>query len=711
EVKLNLKADLEMDMKNSKYTFRENELSLNDLLIGFDGFVAMPTDQILMDIKFSAKKAAFSSFVSLIPGIYKNDFKNLKSAGTLSLDGFVKGTYKDPTMPGYGINLSIQNGMFQHPSLPTAVKNVQVDLKVNNPDGVTDHTIIDLKRLHVELGTDPFDAHMYVSTPISDANIDAAVRGTVNLGNIKNLVPLEKGTNLSGTLKADVTAKGRMSSIEKKQYENFNAAGYISVAGMNYKSESYPQGIAINQFMLTFNPKNVTLNSCDVKMGNSDIKATGAFDNFLAYYLKDETLKGNLTLNSSLIDLNELMTSSGSTASAPDTASMSVIKIPSNIDFNLNTNITKMLYEDLVIQNLKGNVSMQNAALDINDVSFYTLDGMVNMKGKYATTNLKEPDINFNLSVSNFDIQKTAKAFLTVQKMAPIAERCTGKFSSSFNVTGKLDQHMQPQLNTLKGGGTLKTGDVVLSNFEPVSKMADALKMPQYKQLALQSVNLSFRFKDGRVNVEPFDTKLGSTNAKIEGSNGFDQTIDYNITLAIPKAQLGTQAVGVMNNLVASANKAVGTNYSMPDPINVKVNIGGTVTNPVIKTGLKDAAMSVTESVKEEVKAIVEEKIDEGKAMAKEQADKLIHDAETKARELHDAAVIASDNTKKQGYAAADKLVEQAKDPISKAAAKVAADKLKKETDVKAAQIIKTADDQGKKLIEEARKQSDALLK
>src|SRR5207342_2921849 len=108
-----------------------------------------------------------------IPGIYKNDFKNLKSSGTMAFDGFVKGTYNDHSMPAYGLNLNIQNGQFQYPSLPTSVNNVQVDLKVNNPDGVTDHTIIDLKRMHVELGAEPFDARMYVSTPISDANIDA----------------------------------------------------------------------------------------------------------------------------------------------------------------------------------------------------------------------------------------------------------------------------------------------------------------------------------------------------------------------------------------------------------------------------------------------------------------------------------------------------------------------------------------------------------
>src|SRR5207344_1754032 len=159
-------------------------------------------------------------------------------------------------------------GMFKYPSLPSAVNNVNVDLKVNNPDGVTDHTVIDLKKMDVELGSDPFDARLHVTTPVSDANIDGAVKGTVNLANIKNFIPQEQGTELNGILKADVSMKGRYSSIEKEQYEDFNAAGTISISNMNYQTAGYPT-IAISNLLLTFNPKNVTLNQFVAKMGKS----------------------------------------------------------------------------------------------------------------------------------------------------------------------------------------------------------------------------------------------------------------------------------------------------------------------------------------------------------------------------------------------------------------------------------------------------------
>lgn len=714
EVQAALLADLEMDMQRSKYTFKKNELKLNDLSIGFNGYVAMPDDAVEMDVKFVSGSNDFRSFISLIPAIYHHQFSDLNSSGTLAFNGFVKGIYGETSMPGYGVKLAIKNGMFQYSGLPAAVKNVQVDLDVNNPDGIPDHTIINLRQLHAEIGNDPFDAHLFVSTPVSDAHFNGAAKGKINLDNISKIVPLEKGVSLSGLLLADLTVKGRMSSIERKRFEELTAAGNLSLTDAKYAAPGYTNGISVNRFVLNFNPRHVALSQCDLKIGHSDLRAIGTLDNLPAYYFRDEPLKGTLSIRLNLLDLNELLPSAApaqqaETASASTT--IAAVEIPSHVDFDLAASITKLLYEDLMIQDLEGKVRMHDAMLEMEGLSFNTLGGSVNMNGSYASTQPDQPAITYKLSVKNADIAQSVKAFEMLKSMAPIAERCSGKVSADFTIKGRLDAQMNPVLNTLTGSGALKTGNVLLTNFEPVSKIADALKMPQYKQLALDDVSIFFSFRDGRVAIEPFQANLSGSKATIAGSHGFDQTINYTINLSIPKAQLGTQAMGVMNGLMTGAGKVTGSSYTLPDPVDVKILIGGTVTKPVVKTGLKDAALSIAETVQEEVKAVVEEKIDEEKAEARAQADKLISDAEQQAKVLHDAAVVNAAKLSKEGYAAADNLIAQAKDPISKAAAKVAADKLKKETDAKAAQLIRSADEQGQKLIDEAKRQSEELLK
>src|SRR6202007_1224782 len=101
-----------MDMPNMKFTFKENEINLNDLGLGIDGFVAMPGNDINMDMKFLCKQTEFKSLLSMVPGVYTKDFADVQTKGKLSLNGFAKGTYNDKTMPGFGAHLEIADAMF-----------------------------------------------------------------------------------------------------------------------------------------------------------------------------------------------------------------------------------------------------------------------------------------------------------------------------------------------------------------------------------------------------------------------------------------------------------------------------------------------------------------------------------------------------------------------------------------------------------------------
>ncbi|MEO5572152.1 MAG: AsmA-like C-terminal region-containing protein [Bacteroidia bacterium] len=668
--KTEIKADLEMDMKNSKYTFKDNEIKINELILGLDGWLAMPGNDITMDLKWDAKKNDFKNFISMIPGVYSESFKDVKSSGTMSLNGFVKGTYNDKKMPGFGLNVLVQNGMFKYPDLPTAVNNVNMDLKINNADGVPDHTIINLSKLHAEMGSDPFDARLLVKTPVSNADIDMMAKGKIDLGNISKIVPLEQGTTLSGMLLADMTAKGRMSAIEQKRYEDFNASGSMKLTGMNYVSKEYKDGIKINNCELTFNPKNIGLNNFDMKAGTTDIKANGTLDNLLGYYFKKEMLKGFLNLTSNQIDLNPFMTSTSTGATtAPDTATLTVMEIPANVDFIVTTAIGKVLYENLVLQNVKGTITVKEKNLGMNDVKFEMLDGSVAMNGLYSTKDIKNPLFNYSLNAQNMDVKKTYTTFNSVQKMAPIAGKCSGKYSTEFTVTGKLDGHMQPVMNSLNGAGKLKTTGITIENFEPLNKVADALKMPQFKKASLSDANLSFKFTNGRVYIDPYEQAIAGIKTKIEGSNGFDQTIDYKLGMQLPTKMIPGAATSVINGLISQANSH-GANMSMGENVNVNVKIGGTVQNPKIETGLKEAVKGAVDDLKAKAQEEFEKKKKELEDRAKATADSLKNAAETKVK-------AEADRIKKEAEAKVKSETERLRKEAAAKAKKAAEDQMK----------------------------------
>ncbi len=712
KVKTRFKADIDMDMPNMKFTFKENELNLNDLGLSFDGFVSMPKEDISMDLKFAAKQTEFKSILSLIPSVYSKDFATVKTEGSLKLNGKAAGTMhtsadgKSDTYPSFEVNLAILNAMFKYPSLPKSVNNINVDVHVENKKDYLDATVVDVNKFHLEMAGNPIDMWAHVKTPISDPDLAAEVKGIINLASVKEFIPLEKGDEMSGIVKADVKAAGRMSSIDKKEYDKFNMAGSLEIDKMNYKTTTLPYAVMLNMMKLNFTNQFVELAGFDALMGKSDVKANGKIDNFLQYIFKDSLIKGNFNVQSNFMDLNELMSSSTTetTAAQPaaaDTAAMTVAEVPGNIDFNLNANFVKVLYDNLTIDNMVGNIVVRQKKVDMTNLNLGLLGGKVLMNGYYETTNPKKPSVDLTFKVDNFDIQKTYNAFNTVQKLAPIGKYAKGMFTATLEgFKADLDQTMSPILTTIQGHGVLKTSSVSIGGFPAFVKLGEALKIEQLKNLTIQNVVADYEFKDGRVNLRnPVKVKIDKIDAEITGSTGFDQTIDYNWKMNVPTEMFGAQANSMVGSLLGQANAAAGTNVSMPKTVKVNVGFGGTVTNPTVKTGTKSGDAGAT--VKDQLVGTVKDK-------ANEEAQKILADAQAQVDKLKADAQAASDKLKAEAYAAADKQVEDVKNPIAKIAAKKAAELAKKEADKQAQKILDEAEVKSQKILEDAKAKSAA---
>jgi hypothetical protein len=673
-----VKAGIDADMKNSRYTFRENELRLNNLFLGFDGWVAMPTEDIDMDIKFNAKKTDFKNILSLIPAVYAKDFESVKTEGKLALDGFAKGRYNEKMLPGFGLKVLVENAMFKYPDLPKQVDNINIDVKINNPGVDADLTVIDISKFNFKIAENPVDMKFLIKTPVSDPNIDGRIGGKLDLSSVKDVMPLDEGAELNGKISADITLKGKKSSIDNERYSEFDAKGEFSATDMKYAAKDLPQAVDIKNAQLKFSPAFVELTAFDAKIGKSDFKANGKIENFLDYFFAENgLLKGNFNLNSNTIDLNEFMGGEEETAAAtPDTASLAVIDVPANIDFTLTSAIGKLLYDNIEMTNVEGKITIKEKKVALNNLEMNLMDGAMNLNGSYDVSNIKKPVVDFDIAANGFDITKTFNTFNTVQTLAPVGKYAKGKFSSSLKFKTDLNSKMEPVLTSLSGGGKLSTNHVRLEGFAPINKLADALKMEKLKKQELNDVNLSFKFENGRVNVEPIDMNFAGFKTKIGGSTGFDQTIDYVMNFEIPRSEFGGQANAVLDNLVSQANSK-GAGVNVGEKINVNALIGGTVTNPTVKTGLKDAANDVMNDLKDRAQEELNKQKEELERKAREEADKLKNQAEQKAKEEADKLKQEAEKKKKELEDKTRQEAEKKKKEAEKKAKEEAEKKLK----------------------------------
>ncbi|MBK8847934.1 MAG: hypothetical protein IPO27_15950 [Bacteroidetes bacterium] len=390
----------------------------------------------------------------------------------------------------------------------------------------------------------------------------------------------------------------------------------------------------------------------------------------LGYYLKDELLKGTFNIASDYINLNEWMSNSESSAPANDTTTLSVIEIPLNLDITLVSDIKKLLYDKHNITNVKGTIILRNGMAMMENVTMNMMDGTLRINGNYNPQNPKKPAIAMKMEIIDWDLLQTSQAFITVRKIAPILEKCLGKFSTTLDASGNLDQYMMPDLTTLSAYGLLKSKNVKVNNVDALSSLASQLKMDQYKSLSLANLNLSFDVANGRISVKPFETSLAGTTAKIQGSSGIDQSLDYTMNLAVPLSTMGSTAQAAAQGALSKLTGATGISVKLPDPVPVDVLIKGSMSKPIVTTNFKNTGKTVVETVKTEIKDKVKDQVDDGKAKARAEADKILADAAAKVKTLREAGYAAAEAARKQGYAAADKLVAEAKNPLAQIAAK-----------------------------------------
>ena len=659
------KMAIDANMKEMKFTFAENKLQLNEIKANLDGWVSLPEDEsIEMDIKLNAPETQFKDILSMIPAIYAKDFKNIKTSGKATLEATAKGKMKDEILPAYNAKLHVSDAFFQYPDMPESVKNIRADINAYSKGGSMDNTIVDISGFHFEMAGNPFDMQLHLSNPVSDMNIKMSALGKIDLGKVKNIYPLEN-MELNGNFTANMKLAARMSAIEKAQYDKVEASGTLDIKEMLIQSKEM-DNIKIHNAGLSFSPRYVDLSDFSAEIGKNDLAANGKLENFIPYFMKNETLKGNLIVSSNYLNLNDFMSNSKS-SSGDDSSEIGVIEIPKNLDFNLTGNFKQVIFDNLNMSQVAGQITVKDGKAEMKNLIMNTLGGKMNVTGYYDTAkNPQQPEVSFNLDVQEISFAETFSTFVTIKQLAPIFENLAGNFSTKFQMVSPLNKDFMPVLTALSASGLLTSGNVEISGNQLLNGLAATLKNESLKDLKIKDLKLPFSIDNGRVSTKPFDVRFGDGNLNLQGSTGLDQTIDYTAKLNLA----GKLANQYLNNVTV----LIGGTFTSPkfslDTKSTADQLLGNIASSVLKTGGDGATLS--EQVKSEISEQIEKQTEAIRKEAKELGEKLVAEAE------------------KQGQ----KLIEEA-NKTSNQLAKIAA--------------VKAAEAAAKKLKSEAQKQADNL--
>ncbi len=790
KAKIDLDAGLLIDMAQSKYTLKENNLLINALQLKVDGFVAMPDENIDMDLSFQAPGSDFRELFSLIPNAYIEGYENVDIKGQFALAGNVKGRYNEAQYPAIKLTASVKDGAVRYPGLPKSIDQISADLNIDSPEGDLDGMFIDLSRFTMKIGDNPFGGYLKLRTPLSDPDIDSRVKGTIDLAELAQAFPMDATKGMSGLITADITAKTRLSTIESGAYDQVNMSGDLVAQQVNYPMEGYPV-VKIQQARAAFTPNKVLIENFQAQLGKSDVQASGTIDNILAYISPKKTMKGSLVIRSNFFDVNEWygsesegaeesayaevsgsQTSGGNSASADgaseapfdrfdflvdgkigkliyDTyeltnlevkghltpnrmsfaplnfqmgpsdfgitgeitnvwdysfndgilggnialnsnyfdlnpfmtapavassagasaevdkasadAAYSPVEVPGNMDLTVTAKIKKVLYTDLVLENLDGKMLIEDKAVVIERCEARGLDGKIGLAGSYETKDPKKPIFTLKYDLQNLNFQKAFNTFNTFATIAPIGKYMDGKFSSTMIMDSELGGDMMPVWSTVNANGFLATISANLKGFPPLQAVGQKLNVDFFDNMSIKDTKNWFEFKDGGLEVKDFDYKWKDIAMTIGGSHKINQDMNYHILAKIPRKMLEKSSVGAAANsgLDALSKEAgkLGIDIAQSEFVNVRFTITGTIAKPQV--GMKLVGTDGNQSLADAAKDTAQKEFDKQKDKVVDEAKQKVEEVKQQAKDTVQAVI--KENTEKAKEKAQEEIDKQTK--------------------------------------------------
>ncbi len=596
--KIALDAVIEMNLPEQRYTFKENEALVNQLPLVFQGFVKVNEANNELDLSFKTPSSDFKNFLQVIPEVYAKNLEGVTTTGDFVVNGRINGVVDEDHIPMLNIEIQSNNASFKYPNLPKTVQDILIDARIVNETGNVDDTYLGLNNLNFRIDQDVFNAKGTIKRLTTNPLIDLALNGRLNLANLEKAYPLELDQDINGMLTVAMTTSFDMESVDKEQYQNIKSNGTASLKDFKYVSPELPNALNVAEANLAFNPGTISLQNLEAQTGKTDLNAKGSIENLIPFLLSKQNLKGRFTVTSNTVDLADFSViedhaaTAGNSAATTTTAANAdtAIKIPSFLDAGIDFTAGKVIYDNITLNNVKGNLTVADETARLNNIQSDIFGGKIALNGNVSTKS-DTPTFGMDLSLSNVNISQSFEGLEMFQQLAPIARALQGALNTNLTLNGNLNDDLTPVFTSLAGNALaqLLTVEVDPERMKLLQLLDTNLEFIDLERLDLSNLKTQFSFQDGLVTVKPFDFNVKGINIGVSGTHSLENEINYTLNLDVPGTYLGSKLGGALANL---SNQDLGQ-YTVELPI----KLTGSFTSPQVGVNTQQAVSSLTQQI------------------------------------------------------------------------------------------------------------------
>lgn len=312
------------------------------------------------------------------------------------------------------------------------------------------------------------------------------------------------------------------------------------IVGFNRMKVSTPMcalPIRLLKTSLTVGNRTISLRNATMRIGRSDLTATGAVYDLYGAMHHHKPLRAKLELTSNNLNCNQLIRSLSFPtdtlqAEADTTATnLELFVVPKNVDFELTTRLRRVRYGKMVFEDVRGDIDVRNQAVHLKELSMRGMDAEMRTTLIYQARQRKRGYAGFDFRLHNIDISKLVDFAPSLDSIVPMLRSFQGTVDFDVAAETRLDSCLNIKIPSLRSAIHIKGDSLVLMDGETFAEISKKFLFKNKEKNMIDSISVNISVKNGNVTVYPFVIEMDRYRAAVGGTQDLDMNFDYHISI------------------------------------------------------------------------------------------------------------------------------------------------------------------------------------
>ncbi len=478
---------------------------------------------------------------------------SLKFGGKLMMTAKADGVYNadKQIIPLIDSKIILQNGLIQTPFYPKALEKIEVDASIKSTGSSMNDLAIVFQPVSFMFDHESFS----VTTNLryfDDLQYDLEANGTLNLGNLYQLFAIDN-YSVSGWLKAQLSLHGKQSDAEQGKYQNLHNRGTLELQKFTMISSDYPYPFLIPAALLRIENDKAWLSGASLDYDNNHIELSGYMQDFIGYSMLNKVLKGQLTIKSQKLEMEDFMTSTSSEIDTPTMLTTGVVMLPTDFDLSIVADIQEIEYNKTKVNDLKGTVNLKEGNMELDKTQFKIAGAAIAMNASYLPIDSLKANFTFSVKSDSFDVKRAYNEIPLFRELATSAENTEGLISMEYAIAGRLNEKMEAVYPSLKGKGFIKLENVKVRGLKLFSAVGKAVGKDSIRNPDLKAVIINSSIANNIITIEKTKMKFFGFRPTFYGQTSFDGKLNLHLRLGLPPMGL----VGIPMTITGTSDNPI----------------------------------------------------------------------------------------------------------------------------------------------------------